>query len=1270
MKRNLSALFIVLFIALHSLAQFNYERKQKFDFTDDLGGFAPAEINKDGRPDLVFFYFDQNYIAYRLNVSPDPVYLNIRYDDMKRIQLEKVSSKRSLYICDINNDTFDDILFSEYDNSRIGIAINNKQSQFNDIYYFNSGSKPTKILSADFNKDQLMDLAVICEESKQMQVYLGNSSSKLGEPVSYSLSGTPSDMELKDVNNDGSTDIMVADNDNNKLQLFTGNGDGTFTKGLTIATNTSPSNLEIADFDGDQLPDVAVNFNNLLQVQVFYQRENHTFSEPATGSTSNYVSALDFIVQDFNEDGLMDMAIRNKSDQIEFLLGKSGNLFSNVQTKINVDGNMSVPLGFFMKPVYYPNKLTFLCLNLSAANVIVRALNADLTLNWSQSGMVCGSEVFYKMDIEDMNGDNIKDLIFNYNAANCLELHYGKSDQSYQYVKTIPLQVDATEIKVSDLNKDGFPDIIASSSNTSEVLINDGANNFQSTIINNVGYANILVVDVNNNGNPDLFLNSNLYMDVKDGDYTKVTSFVTNSVSKITAMDFNHDGNADLCVNNWDNSRILIYPGKGDGTFDNKIIISGQFSSLAVGDVDKDGYDDIVAYISDQMKLVLYRNNKNGGFTQEVIRQNYLDLYNIYILDLDNDGNEDIALPCSGNALKYYPIKPDGTIAAEKLYSGGEVGTCDIRLTDMDNDGNKDLFLLSVWGLDRHSNKIKAQLTLKNTIQSYDGFQVDDMVDKTVPAGLNTSVKFNGQLTRPKNAGTYKAQISISDDLYKGTIDTVLVVNKAPLTVKPLNKVKDYGTANPALKIEYSGFVNSEAADFIDQAPTVSCSADVNSAAGSYPIVVSGGSDNNYQLNYENGTLTINKVKLTVKPDNATRKYGEKDPSFAFSYSGFVNNETASVIDKAPVVKSLATFSSPAGVYDLTVSAGEDNNYDFEYQKGSFTIEKAPLTIKADNKTKTYGNENPKLSLTATGFVNNEGMEVIDQLPLASTLATRLTPVGSYDIALSSGMDNNYQLELQKGILTVDKAPLSIKAEHKSKTYGQENPSYTLTATGFVNFESMEVIDQLPTANSDASKFSSVGTYDIALSGGMDNNYQLELQKGILTVDKAPLTIKAEDQYKRRGEDNPDLTFKATGFANNEGIEVIDQLPVTSTLAGKDSPAGNYSIDLSGGYDNNYELIFVSGNLKIDFAMALNGTSASQVKIYPVPARETVYVENMEDNFLLLQLVDMNGSVVKTVNVNHQTRLSIPVGDLAPGFYFLQGEDKDHNTKRYKLTIN
>lgn len=1274
MKGNLPALLFLLFIALNSIAQLNYERKQTINFNDNIGSFATAEINQDNRLDLVFSYLNQNYIAYRLNMSLDTMYLNVQYGTMTRISLEKKSSKRALHICDINNDTFEDILFSEYDNSRIGIAINNKQSQFKDIYYFNSGSNPTKILSADFNNDHLIDIAVICEESKQVQVYLGNTSSMLSEPVSYFLSGTASDMELKDMNADGAFDIVVSEPDHNKFQLFTGNGDGTFTEGLTVATKTAPSNIEIADINKDQLPDIVVVssdpilYSNPAQIYVFYQTEDHTFTSIET-HTIGPASPLDFVVDDLNGDGHMDMAMKGKSDQIELLLGKDDNLFTPSQCSVYGTGNVFLPIGFIMKPVYYPNKLSFLFVNYGSCEMNSISLNADFTTRWGECSIIICSQAYHYMDIADMNGDNIKDLILVYNAAKCAELYFGKNNQSYQFVKNIPFNIDANKIKIYDINLDGYPDIIASGSNISEVLINDGNNNFQSTILRNVGYANVLVLDVNNNGNPDLLLNSNLYLDVKDGDYSTITHFPANSFIDISAMDFNKDGKTDLCVSEWNYDRLSIYPGKGNGTFGTKINLYGAYDHMTVGDVDKDGFDDIVASSNKLNELILYRNNQKGNFTQEIIRESIPDLYNVFILDFDHNENEDIVIT-GPPSLSYYPVNDDGTIAAEKKYLSDNALPENIFLTDGDNDGNKDLFLLNTKGITKYSNKVKAQLMAKNLVQTYDGFQVDDILEKTIPAGLFTYIRFNGSLTWPKSAGTYQAHFSISDDLYKGTLDTVLVVNKAPLKVKAVNKIKDYGSANPAFKIEYSGFVNGEAADFIDVAPTVSCSADINTSAGSYPIVVDGGSDNNYELNYENGTLTVNKKKLTVQPVLAARKYGEKEPAYSLSYTGFVNNETSSVIDKAPVISTLATSSSPAGVYDLTASSGEDNNYDFEYLKGSLTIEKAPLTIKADYKTKKYGEENPKLTLTATGFANNETLEVIDQLPSASTMATKLSPVGSFDIVLSGGMDNNYQLEIVKGILNINKAPLTIKAANKTKPYGEENPSLTLIGAGFVNNDGLETIDQLPVASTKASVQSSAGSYDIELSGGVDSNYEIELQKGNLTIEKAPLTIKAEDKYKIRGEENPELTISATGFVNNETMEVIDQLPVAYTLAEKDSPAGNYAIDLSGGYDNNYDLIFVSGNLKIDYPLAVNETSASQMKIYPVPAKETLYVENIGPNILSLRMVDTTGGVVKTIKVHDQNRLSISVSDLSSGLYFLETVDKDHQTKRYKLMVD
>jgi hypothetical protein len=83
-----------------------------------------------------------------------------------------------------------------------------------------------------------------------------------------------------------------------------------------------------------------------------------------------------------------------------------------------------------------------------------------------------------------------------------------------------------------------------------------------------------------------------------------------------------------------------------------------------------------------------------------------------------------------------------------------------------------------------------------------------------------------------------------------------LTVNKAALTARADDKGKVQGTANPALTITYSGFVNGETKTVITE-PTISTTATTDSAAGTYPITLTGGSAANYTLTLVNGTLTI-----------------------------------------------------------------------------------------------------------------------------------------------------------------------------------------------------------------------------------------------------------------------------------------------------------------------------------------------------------------------------------------------------------------------------
>jgi hypothetical protein len=181
------------------------------------------------------------------------------------------------------------------------------------------------------------------------------------------------------------------------------------------------------------------------------------------------------------------------------------------------------------------------------------------------------------------------------------------------------------------------------------------------------------------------------------------------------------------------------------------------------------------------------------------------------------------------------------------------------------------------------------------------------------------------------------------------------------------NKSRIYGDANPTLTISYTGLKNNDTGSVIDTPPAAATTAGLTSPVGTYPITVAGGTDNNYTFTYTSGTLTVNKAMLTAGADDKTREYNLDNPTLTVSYSGFKNNETASVIDATPAAATTAIKSSLPGTYPITVSGGSDNNYGFNYQNGTLTISKLAQTVTFTLPAILYQDQSPyTLSATAT----------------------------------------------------------------------------------------------------------------------------------------------------------------------------------------------------------------------------------------------------------------------------------------------------------------
>lgn len=436
-------------------------------------------------------------------------------------------------------------------------------------------------------------------------------------------------------------------------------------------------------------------------------------------------------------------------------------------------------------------------------------------------------------------------------------------------------------------------------------------------------------------------------------------------------------------------------------------------------------------------------------------------------------------------------------------------------------------------------------------------------------------------------------------------INQPLVIGKAALIAKADSLHKTYSMANPVLTISYTGFVNGDNPSSLTTQPTISTTATMASVVGTYPITISGAASNKYNISYQPGTLTVDQQSqaITFSATASSKTYGDADFSLAATASSGLpvvynsSNPSAATIDAAGTVHILS-----AGTTTITASQSGNSNFSAAATLTQIvTINKASLTITADNQSKTYGAANPALSLSYTGFVNNESPTNLTAQPTASTTATADAAAGTYPITVAAAASNNYDITYQAGTLTIGQSSQAITlAALPVKTYGDtdfntgassSNPALPLVYTS----------SNPAVATVDASgniHILSAGTTVITVSQAADNNYGAAtpvLQT--LTVAKAALAITADNQSRVFGLPNPTFTASYSGFVNGESAASLTTQPTITTTATTTSTAGIYPIMASDATAANYTITNVPGTLTVTNA-TVNSVSFSQITLY------------------------------------------------------------------------
>lgn len=344
------------------------------------------------------------------------------------------------------------------------------------------------------------------------------------------------------------------------------------------------------------------------------------------------------------------------------------------------------------------------------------------------------------------------------------------------------------------------------------------------------------------------------------------------------------------------------------------------------------------------------------------------------------------------------------------------------------------------------------------------------------------------------------------------------------------------------------------------------------------------GNKNYYTATPVERTLVVNKAQPTIIFAPLTDEYTYGDDPIVLVASGSTGSVsfTSSDPSKLMIVGTSAIIQG-AGQFTVTASVAEDANHLEGSASQLVTIQKANLTATANNASREYGENNPEFSYTLKGFVNGDTKSDISATIQASSAATNASDAGTYEIVVTATLDDNYNIVCKKGVLTVTKAPLTVSTEEASREYGDDNPDYVFTYSGFKNDDNSTALTTLPQAYTTAKKTSTVGTYPVYVSGAVANNYSISYTQGSLVIGKAPLTITAVDMTRTRLEDNPQFQLSISGFKLGQSADDLDKLPTIQCEADKNSPAGTYPIVLlNDGYATNYEYILINGTLTVE----------------------------------------------------------------------------------------
>ncbi len=334
--------------------------------------------------------------------------------------------------------------------------------------------------------------------------------------------------------------------------------------------------------------------------------------------------------------------------------------------------------------------------------------------------------------------------------------------------------------------------------------------------------------------------------------------------------------------------------------------------------------------------------------------------------------------------------------------------------------------------------------------------------------------------------------------------------------------------------------------------------ADGNEAISS-PIWISGNTPNRYPVcsisSPSNGASFITPANITINA-NAV------DPDGSVSKVEFFQG-TTKIGEDLTSPYSFTWNGVTIGSYSLTVKATDNLGAVSTSSAVSVSVGGIPITVAADSKTKVYGGSDPALTYRITS----------GSLAGGDTFTGSLTRdagenAGNYTIRQGSlALDSKYTLTFVTANLVITERPITIRADAKSKIYGNSDPPLTYAITSGTLAGSDTFSGSL---SRDAGE--NVGTYGITLGTlRLGSNYNITFNGANLIITARAISVTANNSSKIYGEADM-LTYQITSgslagtdaFTGSLTREAGEDIGTYAITRGSLSPGSNYNMTFTG----------------------------------------------------------------------------------------------------------